>query len=51
VGWNRSSNIYLRVSSKNLLQVIGFTDNISRLIERFNLLIGSFNEGGIYILP
>jgi len=50
-GWNHSTNISLKVSGKNLLQVIGFQDNIGRLIERFSLVIGSFNSSGTYVLP
>jgi hypothetical protein len=50
-GWNRPTGLYLVVSGKNLLQVIGFQDNIGRLIERFSLVIGSFGGSGTYILP
>lgn len=50
-GWNHAANLYLKVTGKNLLQVIGFQDNIGRLIDRFSFIIGSFNNGGIYVLP
>lgn len=50
-GWNRPTGLYLTVYNKNLLQVMGFQDNIGRLIERFSLVIGSFGGSGTYVLP
>lgn len=50
-GWNRPTGLYLTVYGKNLLQVMGFQDNIGRLIERFRLVIGSFGGSGTYVLP
>lgn len=50
-GWNHAANISIKVTNKNLLQVIGFQDNIGRLIDKFSFFIGSINNGGIYVLP
>lgn len=50
-GWNRPTGLYLTVYNKNLLQTIGFQENISRLIERFGLVLNSFTSRGTYVLP